>query len=106
MADTEAPAGVPLAGIFSPIPDFNSAIDINRDRLHQAPREMPYSQTPCDGLASRRSKQPVRTFEELQAATSGTPAPGYGLSLRSAMTGQCENDQFPLTTDRYGKQRT
>lgn len=104
--DKEAPASVPLAGILTPIPGFNRAMDINVDRLEPAPRQMPYNEVPCDGLASRRSKQPVRTFEELAAATGPAPAPGYGLSLRSAMAGQCENDQFPLRTDAFGKQRT
>lgn len=104
--DKEAPASVPLAGVFSPIPGFNRAMDINADRFEPAPRRMPYNQTPCDGLASRRSKQAVRTFEQVAAATGPAPEPGYGLSMRSAMAGQCENDQFPIRTDVFGKQRT
>lgn len=102
----QAPDPVPITDAFSPIRGFNSAVEINTDRMQNPFRDMPYNQTPCEGLASRRSKQPVRTFAELAAATGPALPLGYGLSLRSAMTGQCENDQFPFRTDPFGKQRT
>lgn len=106
MKPTRTPEAVPISGLIVPIPGFNSAIDINRPSPDPDPRVMPYNQTTDDGLASRRSKHEVRSYEELEAATDAALPSGYGLSLRSAMAGQGENDQFPLSTDPYGKQRS
>lgn len=106
MKPTRTPEAVPISGLIVPIPGFNSAIDINRPSPDPEQRVMPYNQTADDGLASRRSKHEVRTYEELAAATSAPLAIGYGLSLRSPMAAQAENDQFPMSTDPYGKQRS
>lgn len=106
MKPTRTPEAVPITGLIVPISGFNSAIDINCPSPDPEQRVMPYNQTADDGLASRRSKHEVRSYEELAAATSAPLAPGYGLSLRSAMAAQGENDQFPMRTDPYGKQRS
>lgn len=105
MADKQAPEALPVSALFTPVRGFNSALDINQPGTDNPSREMPYNQTVDDGLASRRSKQVVRSYEELAAATGPALPLGYGLSLRSAMAGQCENDQFPISTDPFGKQR-
>ena len=104
MADKKAPESFPVRDLLIPLPGLNSAMDINRPDPDFPSREMPYNQTPDEGLASRRSKHVVRTWEQVKAATDAPAASGYGLSLRSAMAGQCENDQFPFTNP-FGKQR-
>lgn len=88
--------------------DNNVALVIARDTARQEnePKEMPYNETTDEGLASRRSKHKVRTHAEVKAATGEELVPGYGLSLRAPMAGQCENDQFTYQTDRFGKQRS
>ena len=88
--------------------DLNVATVIARDTARQdtEAKEMPYNQVTDEGLASRRSKHKVRTHAEVKAATHGTPELGYGVSLRAPMAGQCENDQYPWQTDRFGKQRS
>jgi hypothetical protein len=88
--------------------DRNIATVIANDTARQEnePKEMPYNQVTDEGLASRRSKHKVRTHAEVEAATHEKLAPGYGLSLRAPMAGQCENDQYPWGTDRFGKQRS
>lgn len=88
--------------------DLNVATVIARDSARQEiePKEMPYNRITDEGLASRRSKHMVRTHAEVKAATHDEPAIGYGLSLRAPLAGQCENDQYPWQTDRFGKQRS
>jgi hypothetical protein len=88
------------------MPAFNSAIDINRIQPDIDSRQMPYTSTTDDGLASLRSKHRVRTFAEIEAAKICEPDLGFGLSLRQAMAGQAENNQFPFSTNQYGKQRS
>lgn len=63
-----------------------------------------YTHTTDERLASTRSKQEVSTHEECAARKLRDPLPGEGVSFRQPMAGQCENDQFPYTTDQYGKQ--
>lgn len=105
MKPTRTPEDIPVSSLFYPIGGFNSAADINAPSPTPPQKVMPYNQTADDGLASRRSKHVVRTFEQLEAATSAAPTCGYGLSMRSPMAAQAENDQFPMSTDCYGKQR-
>lgn len=78
--------------------------DIQRQDLPAA--EMPYTAITDQGLASRRSKTVIRDHAAVQAATTGEPALADGLSMRQAMAGQGENDQFTFQTDRFGKQRS
>lgn len=86
----------------------NVATVIARDTARQEPEaaEMPYNEVTDQGLASRRSKHMVRDHKEVEAAYTGELAIGYGLSCRAPMAGQCENDQFPWQTDKFGKQRS
>lgn len=88
--------------------DLNVATVIANDTARQEnkPAEMPYNQITDEGLASRRSKHVVRTHAEVKAASDDNLALGDGLSLRAPMAGQCENDQYPWATDRFGKQRS
>lgn len=107
MKKVAAPEKLTLGDAFPvQMPAFNSAIDIDRPDPDIASREMPYNSTTDDGLASLRSKHRVRTYEEIEAAKSGEPDLGFGLSLRQPMAGQAENNQFPLSTNQYGKQRS
>jgi hypothetical protein len=85
---------------------FNDVVLRDTDRQNFDPANMPYTAVTDQGLASRRSKSVIRSHADVQAATTGTPALGEGLSLRQAMAGQCENDQFPFSADRFGKQRS
>lgn len=88
------------------IDGFNDVVLRDIDRQNFEPANMPYTAVTDQGLASRRSKSVIRSHADVRAATTGTPALGEGLSLRQAMAGQCENDQFPFSADRFGKQRS
>lgn len=101
MPKKSAPEAVPLPA-FS-MPQFNVAIKINEPDPDIASKQPVYNATPDDGLASLRSKHMVRTHAE--AAPSGDLPLGFGLSLRAAMPGQGENNQFPIRANQYGKQR-
>lgn len=107
---TKTPAPVSLNEAFTGLSeqDNNVATIIARDTARQDPEaaEMPYNETTDQGLASRRSKHMMRDHKEVEAAYSGELAVGYGLSCRAPMAGQCENDQFPYQTDKFGKQRS
>lgn len=106
MAKKPAPEKLTFDEAFvRPMPAFNSALDINRADPDFASRETPFNVTTDDGLASRRSKHVVRTHAQLAADTSGEPLIGYGLSMRQPMAATAENDQFPGSTNQYGKQR-
>ncbi len=69
-------------------------------------KEAGYSVRTDHGLANERAKSKVRTHAELSQAKIGTPSIGEGVSSRQAMAGQGTNDQFPYSTDNYGKQIT
>lgn len=99
------PIEATLAQTLGPVEGFNDATlrDVERQSFPAA--EMPYTAITDQGLASRRSKTVIRDHAAVAAATTGVPALGEGLSLREAMAGQCENDQFPFQADRFGKQR-
>lgn len=84
---------------------FNTAAVHDAQRQDVPPAEIAYTIDVDQGLASRRSKYFARSHAQVAAATHGVPAAGLGLSFRMAMPGQGENDIFPMTTDRYGKQR-
>lgn len=103
---TKAPLTATVADILQPVPGLNDVVLRDADRQDFPAAEIPYNYTPDQGLASRRSKQVVRSCAEVQAACSGDLPLADGLSLRSPMAGQAENDQFPFSTDRYGKQRS
>lgn len=105
MSKKAAPENVQLGAIFAPIPGFNSATAINRIGEDSPPKEIEYNSTTDDGVASLRSRHVGRTHAEIAAARSGDLPLGTGLSLRQPMAGQAENNQFPFTTDNYGKQR-
>lgn len=106
MSKKPAPEKLTFAEAFlRPMPAFNSALDINRADPDIASREPDYNSTTDDGLASRRSKHMVRSHAEVAAAMSGDMPIGAGMSLRQPMAAQAENDQFPGSTNQYGKQR-
>lgn len=100
--DKAAPAEVPVSSLFAPIPGFNSAVEINHADPDMPARQIDYNGDTDNGLASQRSKHCVRPHD--QSTTHNLPL-GTGLSLRVPMAGQCENDQFPLSTNNFGKQR-
>lgn len=64
----------------------------------------PYNCDTDHGLASTRSKHRVRSCDEVASCRSGDLPLSEGLALRQAMAGQGENDQFPYSTDKHGKQ--
>lgn len=105
---TPAPKGVTIVQAFEPCrdPNLNVATVIDRCIDVCAPMEPTYNSTTDDGLASLRSKHEVRTREEIAAARTGDLPLGLGLSLKQPMAGQCENNQFPFSTNRFGKPRT
>lgn len=105
--NTPAPKGVSLdqALAMPADPTFNVATILNPCDYDCPPRDPLYNSTTDDGLASLRSKHEVRTREEIAAARTGDLPLGIGLSLKQPMAGQCENNQFPFRTDRYGKPR-
>jgi hypothetical protein len=106
MSKTKAtPILASMDAIFSTPDGFNDATLRDAQRQVFAPAEMPYTAITDQGLASRRSKTVVRDHAAVAAATTGVPSLAEGLSLREAMAGQCENDQFPFSADRFGKQR-
>lgn len=106
MSKKPAPEKLTFAEAFArPMPAWNSALDINRADPDIDSKQPDYNSTTDDGLASRRSKHIVRSHAEVAAAMSGEPALGTGLSLRQPMAAQGENDQFPGSTNQYGKQR-
>lgn len=105
--NTPAPKGVTPAQAFAPLrdPTMNVATVIDQcDYVDDVPRPL-YNSTTDDGLASRRSKHEVRTRAEIADAREGDLPLGIGLSLKQPMAGQCENDQFPYRSDRFGKPR-
>lgn len=106
--DTLTPVLVTPAKLMSDetVSGFNDASLRDADRQSFESADMPYNYTTDQGLASRRSKQIVRTHAEVSAACSGPLPLGDGLSLRAPMAGQCENDQFIFSTDQFGKQRS
>jgi hypothetical protein len=101
-----APEAIPFSQVLVPMPKFNSATVINRPDTDPASKTPTYNCTTDDGLASRRDLHDCRSQAEYAAAYSGDLPLGQGLSLRMAMAGQAENDQFPYSTDEYGKQRS
>lgn len=105
--NTPAPKGVTLAQALAPCadPTMNVATILNPCDYVDIPRDPLYNSTTDDGLASLRSKHEVRTRAEIAAARSGDLPLGIGLSLKQPMAGQCENNQFPFRTDRFGKPR-
>lgn len=106
MSNRTAPEKLTLAEAFiRAVPGFNSALDIDRADPDIASKEPDYNATTDDGLASLRSKHIMRDHAEILAASSGDLPLGVGLSLRQAMAGQGENNQFPARTNPYGKQR-
>lgn len=84
----------------------NIACEIDHQHDYSDPREMDFNVTTDDGLASRRSKHEIRSYEQLEADTHGRLDAGFGVSIRMRMAGAGENNQFPYTTDEYGKQRS
>lgn len=102
---TQTPVLATVRDLIQPVDGFNDAVLRDAERQSIAPAEMPYNSTTDQGLASRRSKHVMRTHAEVEAAYSGDLPAADGLSLRAPMAGQCENDQFPFQTDRFGKQR-
>lgn len=102
---TKTPILAPVSSVFVSQDGFNDAAMRDCERQEMPPADMPYTATTDQGLASRRSKTVIRTHADVAAATTGEPALSEGLSLRQAMAGQCENDQFPFSADRFGKQR-
>jgi hypothetical protein len=106
MSKKPAPEKLTLAEALSaPMPAFNVALEINRPNPDIPSKEPNYNSTTDDGLASLRSKHTMRTRDEIEAARSGDLPLGDGLSLRQPMAGQGENNQFPVRTNQYGKQR-
>jgi hypothetical protein len=106
MASKSAPEKLTLAdALMAPMPAFNVALEIDRPDPDIASKEPNYNATTDDGLASLRSKHIMRDHAEVAAACSGDLPLGDGLSLRQAMAGQAENNQFPVRTNQYGKQR-
>lgn len=103
---TASPMLVPLQLPRALTEGVNDAAVRDIQRQESKPAEMPYTRTPDQGLASRRSKHFVRTHAEVEAATTGEPSLAAGISLRMPMAGQCENDQFIYSTDAFGKQRS
>lgn len=104
---TPAPTSATLSAVFgSGDTGINDAALRDAQRQSFEPREIYYTQTTDQGLASRRSKHVVRTHAEVAAANVGDALLGDGLSLRAPMAGQCENDQFTYSTDIFGKQRS
>lgn len=102
----DTPIVATFAQTLSTAAGINDAALRDVQRQEIPPAEMPYNSATDQGLASRRSKTVMRTHAEIAAARTGDPALDSGMSLRQAMAGQCENDQFIYCTDRYGKQRS
>jgi hypothetical protein len=106
MSNKPAPEKLTLAdALMAPMPAFNVALEINRPDPDLPSKEPNYNSSTDDGLASRRSKHIMRTHAEIAAARTGDLPLGDGLSLREPMAGQGGNDQFPVRTNQYGKQR-
>lgn len=106
MSNKPAPEKLTLAEALSaPMPAFNVALEVNRADPDLPSMEPNYNSTTDDGMASRRSKHIMRTHAEITADRSGDLPLGDGLSLREPMAGQGENDQFPVRTNQFGKQR-
>lgn len=106
MSKKAAPEKITLADVFSaPAPAFNVALEIDRADPDIPSKEPDYNASTDDGLASLRSKHVMRNHAEIAAARTGDLPLGDGLSLRQPMAGQAENNQFPVRTNQYGKQR-
>ena len=103
---TGAPERASPMSIFTPVAGLNVAVEIDQQRQESVPAEMPYTYSVDNGLASRRSKHVGRTHAQIEAAVTGIPELGEGISMRCAVAGQCENDQFKFQTDRFGKMRS
>lgn len=59
----------------------------------------------ANGEPTARSPYRVRSHAELEADLIGPLSAGEGLSCRMAMTRQANNELFPYSADKYGKQR-
>ena len=100
------PQAVPISDALYLPRTLNVATEINRPSPDEALKDPRYNSTTDESRASRRAfLHPVRTHAEAAAARTGDLPLGDGLTLRMAMAGQCENDQFPFETDPFGKQR-
>jgi hypothetical protein len=108
VSKKDAPERLTFAEALMPVSvsAFNVSLEINRPDPDIPSKEANYNSTTDNGLASRRSKHVMRSHAEIEAARSGDLPLGDGLSLRQPMAGQGENDQFPGSTNQYGKQRS
>lgn len=106
MKKDKAPESLPVSALLMPLPAFNSELNVNRADPDLPSREIQYNKATDDGLASTRSKHAVQPAPGDRDDDSFPPLPmGVGLSLRMAMAGQAENDQFPISSNQFGKQR-